>query len=245
MSLSSGSENKVVYQGRYGPWTMEESDRTEVILYRAGIVAAAASLALGSATLLAPDNAVSLAVAQPLYVMGSAGLGLSLFLVHMYVDFLKKTMQALWAMGCGGAILLATNFANGQPIPQFVADHPAAVWAVGPMFAALTGLAFKEGMCYGKFEAGALFFVIPVTLLGHLFGMPENAQQVLLVTWVVLMLVFAGRKFTQRMEDDIGDKSVFMFNALPEAQQMALLAKLAPAERPRGLGEDDSFGEDE
>lgn len=29
-------------------------------------------------------------------------------------------------------------------MPQYVAEHPAAVWLVGPFFAAVTGLAFKE-----------------------------------------------------------------------------------------------------
>lgn len=33
---------------------------------------------------------------------------------------------------------------NGQAVPRYVAEHPAAVWLVGPFFAAVTGLAFKE-----------------------------------------------------------------------------------------------------
>jgi uncharacterized integral membrane protein len=43
------------------------------------------------------------------------------------------------------------------------------------MFAALTGVAFKEGMCYGKAECAALFFVVPATLLGHLTGVGSGA----------------------------------------------------------------------
>ena len=44
-----------------------------------------------------------------------------------------------------------------------------------------TGVAFKEGMCYGKPEAAGLFFVTPLLLLGHLTGwMPESGQQVIL-----------------------------------------------------------------
>jgi hypothetical protein len=37
-----------------------------------------------------------------------------------------------------------------------------------------------------------------------------------------LLVVFAGRKFTQELKDDIGDKSIFMFQALDseEEQQM-------------------------
>lgn len=58
------------------------------------------------------------------------------------------------------------------------AHHPAAVWLVGPMFAALTGVAFKEGMCYGKPECAALFFVIPLTLLGGVLS-PSRALGVI------------------------------------------------------------------
>ena len=77
-------------------------------------------------------------------------------------------MQALWVPGCAGSVGIALT--THEQVPQYVATHPAAVWLVGPMFAALTGVAFKEGMCYGKPECAALFFLIPVTLLGHLSG---------------------------------------------------------------------------
>ena len=36
---------------------------------------------------------------------------------------------------------------QAQPLPEYVASHPGAVWLVGPLFAAVTGVAFKEGMC--------------------------------------------------------------------------------------------------
>ena len=55
-----------------------------------------------------------------------------------------------------------------QPVTEFVASHPGAVWAVGPFFAAVTGVAFKEGVCYGKPECAVLFFLTPALLLGKL-----------------------------------------------------------------------------
>lgn len=33
---------------------------------------------------------------------------------------------------------------GGQSVPKYVADNPSCVWLVGPFFAAVTGLAFKE-----------------------------------------------------------------------------------------------------
>ncbi|KAH1140765.1 hypothetical protein AAZX31_10G283400 [Glycine max] len=43
---------------------------------------------------------------------------------------------------------------------------------------------------------------------------------------MTLFVIFAARKFTQPIKDDIGDKSVFMFNSLPAHQRKALLDKL-------------------
>ncbi|GMP82174.1 hypothetical protein CsSME_00036609 [Camellia sinensis var. sinensis] len=90
----------------------------------------------------------------------------------------------------------------------------------------VTGI-LETGLCYGKLEAGILTFVIPSVLLGHLTGLMDDGVKVtLLGMWMALFVIFAGRKFTQPIKDDIGDKSVFMFNALPEEQKKALIEKL-------------------
>ncbi len=47
-------------------------------------------------------------------------------------------------------------------------------------------------------------------LAGHLSGaVPESAERVLLLAFLGTSLIFAGRKWTQPIKDDIGDKSVF------------------------------------
>ncbi|CAN6888370.1 unnamed protein product [Brassica oleracea var. botrytis] len=46
--------------------------------------------------------------------------------------------------------------------------------------------------------------------------MNDEAKLVFLGTWMALFVEFYGRKFTQPIKDDIGDKTVFMFMALPE-----------------------------
>ncbi|XP_015690805.2 uncharacterized protein LOC102707762 [Oryza brachyantha] len=222
-----------VYDGVYGPWTVEYSDVREVLLYRSGLVTAAASfVAAASAAFIPEGNAAGDAVRQSLdlfYATGAAGLGLSLVLIHIYVTPIKRFLQALWVVGALGSV--GTYVAAAQPLDEslvrYVLDHPAALWFVGPTFAALTGLVFKEGLCYGKLEAGILTFVIPGLLLGHLSGLMDDGTKAgLLGVWMVLFTVFAARKFQQPIKDDIGDKSVFMFNALPEEEKKALLQKL-------------------
>ena len=91
---------------------------------------------------------------------------------------------------------------------------------IGPLFAAFTGLAFKEGACYGKPEAFFLFLMTPIMCLGHLTGLASGEVETFFVaTWMLGFLVFAGRKYTQAVKDDIGDKSVFTFRGLKTDQE--------------------------
>lgn len=81
--------------------------------------------------------------------------------------------------------------------------------------------------------------------------MDDGLKATLLGLWMALFVVFAGRKFTQPikvnpsfipvlinqiyavsyrfcfpLKDDIGDKSVFIFNSLPEEEKKLLIEKL-------------------
>ncbi|KAA8529979.1 hypothetical protein F0562_034417 [Nyssa sinensis] len=230
---SQSSIDPTVYRGVYGPWTVDPSDVREVILYRSGLVTAAASFVFAASSAFFPDNSLLSDLIKQnldlLYALGAGGLGLSLLLIHIYVTEIKLTLQALWALGIFGSLATYISLAQpaGENLIQYVIDNPTAVWFVGPLFAALTGLVFKEGLCYGKLEAGVLTFVIPSVLLGHLTGLMDDGVKVnLLALWMALFVIFAGRKFTQPIKDDIGDKSVFMFNALAEEEKKALIEKL-------------------
>ena len=41
------------------------------------------------------------------------------------------------------------------------------------------------------------------------------------MAWCALIAAFAARKYTQDVKDDIGDKSVFIFNDLSEEEKRA------------------------
>ena len=86
------------------------------------------------------------------------------------------------------------------PVAVYAAQHREAIWLVGPMFAALTGVAFKEGLCYGKAEAAGLFGTVPLLLLGHLSGLvsPEG-EAGLLAAFCILLSVFAGEHCAARL----------------------------------------------
>ncbi|EEF50122.1 uncharacterized protein LOC8285693 [Ricinus communis] len=233
-SSRTSLEEPTVFKGVYGTWTLDQSDVREVILYRSGLVTAASAfvIAASSEAFLQNESLLKEIIHQNLDLLcaiGAGGLGLSLLLIHIYVTEIKRTLQALWALGVIGSFATYTTLARpaGENLIQYVIDNPTAVWFVGPLFAALTGLVFKEGLCYGKLEAGVLTFIIPAVLLGHLTGLMDNGVKLaLLGTWMTLFVIFAGRKFTQPVKDDVGDKSVFMFNALPEDEKKALIEKL-------------------
>jgi len=107
-------------------------------------------VAAASAAFLPDNAALSTTLKQNLdlfYVLGSAGLGLSLLLIHIYVSEIKLALQALWVLGVLGSA--TAYFTLAQPANKnlvlYVVDNPSAIWFVGPLFAALTGLVFKEG----------------------------------------------------------------------------------------------------
>lgn len=180
---------------------------------------------------------------DPAWAVGTLGLGGCLLLVHMYVAPLKRFMQALWAAGAAGSLALAAT-QHGDSVAAAVFAHRPFVWAVGPLFAAFTGLCFKEGACYGKPESFALCLVWPTLLLGHLCGAPTQAEAPLLGAAAVLLTLFAARKYTQPVRDDIGDKSVFAFMELTPAAQEAAEAALAAREWG-GRGAPSTAAEDE
>ena len=98
------------------------------------------------------------------------------------------------------------------------------------MFAALTGLAIKEGLCYGKAEA-AVIAAHARWSLGHLTGaLGEGAERGVATLLLLAMATFGARKWTQPVEADLGDKSIFDFMALSEAEQQATLERLGMAQ---------------
>lgn len=126
-----------------------------MILYRSGLVTAAASFVLASSMAFLPDHGFAITDLikgnfDLLYTLGACGLGLSLYLIHIYVTEIKRTLQALWLLGAFGSLATYITFAQpaGKSLVEYVIENPAAIWLIGPLFASLTGLVFKEGMVY-------------------------------------------------------------------------------------------------
>ncbi|HYX13322.1 MAG TPA: DUF2301 domain-containing membrane protein [Nostoc sp.] len=199
-----------VYQGQFGEFTITQSDRTGVIIYRAGLMVAALSFAIGSALVLLNNNPAIFTALTPLYTCFSVALGVSLFTIHIYMASLHRILQIFWAIGSIASVILAIS--SSEPLALTVYNHPLTLFGVGFIFVALTGIYFKEAFCFNRLETKVLTLIVPLLLLGHLVGiLPTQGESVLLGIWATLFLVFALRKTLQAIPPDIGDKSVFTY----------------------------------
>ena len=199
-----------VYQGQFGEFTVDDSDRTGVIIYRAGLMIAALSFAIGSVLVLFNNTDTTIAALTPLYACFSLGLGISLLTIHIYMVFLHRLLQVFWAIGSISAVVLALS--SSEPLAIAVYNQPLTLFGIGFTFVALTGIFFKEAFCFNRLETKLLTPIVPLLLLGHLVGiLPMHWEKVLLGTWAILFLVFALRKAFQAIPPDIGDKSVFTY----------------------------------
>ena len=203
-----------VFEGVYGPFSITATDRREVLGYRLALLTAA----IAQAALLAQWHWLGAAWLWPWLLPMAAGLGLALRWIHIYLRPLHRALQLLWLLGCLGFAALALTAGPGAMAASLAADG-RWIWAVGPFFAALAGIGFKEFFCFRRPEAIGVTLLLPVALLGHLSGLlTAGATGSLLALEAALLLVLCLRKFPMPAAADVGDKSVF---AYLEAQRHA------------------------
>lgn len=195
------------YKGQFGEYTITKRDRLEVIVYRGGLVLAAASFAI-ACNLFFFQGRSALPAITPLFALFSLGLGISLVYIHIYMKALHRVLQGFWLIGTVATIAIATS--SNEPLALYIYNHPLTLFGTGFTFAALTGIYFKEAFCFNRLETKILTPIVPLLLLGHISGIiPVEMEQVLLGIWSIGFSVFAVRKMIQAIDPDIGDKSVF------------------------------------
>jgi len=198
-----------IYEGQFGTFTIEQSDRTEVVLYRAGLVVVALSVAIATLFVFLAPQLVPV-VATVCYFLLWAALGLSLLKIHIYLRPLHRTLQLFWAIGGIASVVIALCYST--PLALTAYQQPLTIFGVGFTFAALTGIFVKEAFCFNRLEAKFLVFAVPGLLLGHMaHALSVGAEQNILIVWSFLLAVFAFRKAIQPIPPDIGDKSVFEY----------------------------------
>jgi len=201
----------VVYEGQFGSFTVNQHDRSEVILYRAGLAVAAGSFAVAVlCTFFA--SAIAPQVATVCYAIMWCALGVSFFKIHIYLRPLHQTLKIFWAIG--GVASFAIALLYPTPLALTAYQQPLTIFGIGFTFAALTGIFVKEAFCFDRLETKFLFFLVPGLLLGHMAGvLSTSTERGMLAVWAALFVIFALRKVIQPIPPDIGDKSVFEYLA--------------------------------
>ena len=194
-----------VYQGMFGEFTITQQDQREVLTYRLALSA----VALGELALLVQWYRWGPALAWPWLLLMAAGLGLALLRIHIYLRLLHLALKAFWLLGCLGGLLLAVRVGPDHMLPV-LARQPLWILAVGPFFAALAGVGFKEFFCFQRPEAIGVTLLLPLALLGRLAGvLGSEPTMALLALQAGLLLLLCLRKFPMPTAADVGDKSVF------------------------------------
>ena len=195
------------FEGVYGTYSITAADRQEVRSYRIALLITGLSLAAGVLQWWQTDNPWGWLWMLPM----ATALGLALRWIHIYLRPLHRALQLFWLGGCvgWGALLLQ---AGPTEALSTLRDQPLWIMAIGPLFAALAGIGFKEFFCFRRPEAVGLTLLLPVALLGRLLGLVGNgACGTLVLVAGLLLVMLAVRKFGMEAAADVGDKSVFAY----------------------------------
>ena len=206
-SKTREEQSEPCFEGMYGPYCITLQDQREVQLYRICLLVCGLSFSagLGQWILIGPQLATLWLL--PLAV----SLGLALRWIHIYLRPLHQALQLFWAAGCIGWLVLAMQ---AGPSNIFNTLESQRLWtlAIGPLFASLAGIGFKEFFCFRRPEAIGLTLLLPVALLGHLSGLiPGPVAISMLAICSSLLVLLALRKFGMEAAADVGDKSVFAY----------------------------------
>ena len=195
------------FEGVYGPYTITSIDRREVQRYRISLLVAGLAMTAGLVHWWQFGDRWAWVWLVPLM----AGLGLALHWIHIYLRPLHNALRLFWLMGCLGWGLLLMQAGPNEALAMLV-EQPLWILAIGPLFAALAGIGFKEFFCFRRPEAIGLTLLLPIALLGRLVGIISTSLcAAFLLIAGLLMVLLALRKFGMEAAADVGDKSVFAY----------------------------------
>jgi uncharacterized integral membrane protein len=195
------------FDGVYGPYTITDHDRLEVQRYRLALMGSGVSMSAGLLQWWQWGGSWAWLWLIPLTV----SLALALSWIHIYLKPLHQALKLLWLLGCAGWLVLLMT-AGPRHALNTLALQPLWILAIGPQFAALAGIGFKEFFCFQRLEAIGLTLLLPIALLGRLTTLLSSEISLALMgTASLLLVVLALRKFGIDAAADIGDKSVFAY----------------------------------
>ena len=194
-------------KGAYGDFIVTSSDKKEVLFYRLSILFCGLFFSIGIAQWFINGS-------HQIWIWllcMSISIGLSLKWIHIYLRPLHQALTIFWLLGCIGFAILAYHFGLTNIIFG-LRENRKSILLIGPLFASLTGIGFKEFFCFRRIEAIGITIFIPISLIGYLTELANESFTFAMLLVSSLLLLFMGiRKFNLPAEADIGDKSVFDF----------------------------------
>ena len=195
------------FQGIYGTYKITQADQFEVKCYRLSVLCCGITFSIG----LAHWILFGAKYASLWLIPFTISLGLALKWIHIYMRSLHLALQVFWVLGCLGLGILTIKFGINNLLSTISSDQ---IWtiAIDPLFAALTGLGFKEFFCFRRIEAIGLTLLLPIALLGYLTSLLNGTVVFSLLSCsAILLLILSIRKFGLEAAADVGDKSIFEY----------------------------------
>ena len=202
-------ENKfeLEFDGLYGKYHITQEDQIEVKKYRISLLICGISFTTGIIQWIILGGSFAWIWLIPMII----SLGLALKWIHIYIKLIHNILKGLWAIGSIGIFILILN-GNSQELLYNISSKPILTLLIGPYFAAMAGLGFKEFFCFQKPEAIGLTLFLPIAIGSNLLGiMNKETIMILMLFSAILLLILSLRKFGIDPASDIGDKSVFEY----------------------------------
>ncbi len=202
-------ENKLEleFEGLYGKYHITQEDKIEVKKYRIALLICGIAFTTGIIQWITTGGSFAWVWLIPMII----SLGFALQWIHIYIRLLHNLLKGLWAIGSIGILILILN-GNNQELLSNIASKPILALLIGPYFAAMTGLGFKEFFCFQKPEAIGLTLFLPISIGSHILGiLNKESIMILMLFSAILLLILSVRKFGMDPASDIGDKSVFEY----------------------------------
>ena len=198
--------NQTEFEGVFGKYEITKDDIQEVKNYRMALFITAISLFAGiSHWLIFGFQWVWIWI-----FMIAVSFGFALQWIHIYLKSLHNVLKILWLLGITGIIYMAIRFGLNEMMSIIKINHLWVI-AIGPLFASITGVSFKEFFCFRRPEALALTIFLPISLIGYITNTVSEIYTILLLyISSIFNLILTFRKFGMDANLDIGDKSIFM-----------------------------------
>jgi uncharacterized integral membrane protein len=187
-------------------------DKISVILYRAGIVLSTLFILAGACFLSNASRYQEymsfVFLTNVLLILLYAAVGLSVFLIHLYVGKFHRALKKLYYIAVISLIILFV-IGRGDVLGVLISKSYGPLLLL-PLSGCLGFITAKEAVCFRLIEGYLLALTMPlylVVLAGR--GLTAKGVSYGLILIAAMLVIFTSRKVFMPLHYDIGDKSAY------------------------------------